>query len=54
MVVVVKECEKCPFCTKCKEKRYCNLSSPCHREVTEEKMPHWCPLNKEQVIVKNF
>jgi hypothetical protein len=55
MIVVVKSCSECPFCSECGEKRSCNLSIPKNRDVTGlRELPGWCPLNKEQVIVKNF
>ena len=55
MIVVVKKCSECPFCSECADRKYCNMSIPKHREVTEfRELPFWCPLNKEQIIVKNF
>ncbi|MFP4168313.1 MAG: hypothetical protein ACLFSY_05620 [Desulfonatronovibrionaceae bacterium] len=55
MIVVVKRCSQCPFCAECNGEKTCNLSVPKHREVVAEReLPGWCPLNREQVIVKNF
>ncbi|WP_456325946.1 hypothetical protein [Desulfonauticus submarinus] len=55
MVIVVKDCNKCPFCTKLDDnKKLCNITFPPYREIKGNNLPSWCPLKKEQVIVRNF
>lgn len=56
MVIVVKSCAECPFCTKLENgTQKCNVTFPPYRVIsTEDKVPVWCPFKKEQIIVRNF
>mgnify|MGYP000133346835 CR=1 FL=1 len=56
MILVVKNCKECPFCTIIPgERPKCNVATIKYREIeTENEPPVWCPLRKEQVIVRSF
>jgi len=52
MIWVVKACAECPF-NYVNEKSRCTIATPKGRPIaTEEPRPVWCPLRKEQVIVR--
>jgi hypothetical protein len=53
MIIVTRECDKCPFLNKCGEERRCNVTFPKNRPILpEDRRPTWCPLRKENYIVK--
>lgn len=55
MIVVVKKCKNCPFLTSVDDNIWCNISTPKGRPVRlDEDRPTFCPLRKEQVIVREF
>lgn len=52
MILVVHNCSDCPFCTS-GEPSKCSVSTPKHRPLDEKlQRPTWCPLRREQVIVR--
>lgn len=53
MILIVKNCKTCPFLTEVGDNIWCNVSTPKGRPVdpTEER-PSFCPLRREQVIVR--
>lgn len=52
MIVVVRNCSDCPFCSKGDPAR-CSVSTPKHRPLDIKlDRPSWCPLRREQVIVR--
>ena len=64
MIVVVKNCDVCPFALpqpgqECEGGpqvcQTCALSTPKFRSLFEfPKRPEWCKLRREQVIVREF
>lgn len=56
MIIVVKRCKGCPFLTFGEEMHRCNASNPTGRPVAPEEVerPSFCPLRREQVIVREF
>jgi hypothetical protein len=55
MIIVVKKCNECPFCTIIPgEKPKCSVATPKYRVIETGDAPGWCPLRREQVIVRNF
>lgn len=52
MILVIQKCVDCPFCTQ-GEPAHCSVSTPKHRPLdTKHQRPSWCPLRREQVIVR--
>ena len=52
MIIVVRKCSDCPFCSQGEPAR-CNLSTPKHRPLDPaQDRPSWCPLRREQAIVR--
>jgi hypothetical protein len=52
MIIVVRTCSDCPFCSQGEPAR-CNLSTPKHRPLDPaQDRPSWCPLRREQAIVR--
>jgi hypothetical protein len=56
MIIVVKKCKNCPFLTFRDEKQRCSASNPTGRPVAPDEVdrPSFCPLRREQVIVREF
>lgn len=55
MIVVVKRCKDCPFLTQVEDNVWCNASTPKGRPVDPEaQRPSFCPLRREQVIIREF
>lgn len=55
MITIVRKCKDCPFLTSVGENIWCNVSTPKGRSVDlDEDRPSFCPLRKEQVIVREF
>ncbi|RQD66825.1 MAG: hypothetical protein D5R98_01465 [Desulfonatronovibrio sp. MSAO_Bac4] len=57
MIFVVKKCVDCPFCNTLENgARQCNISTVPKRDIPDDvqKMPSFCPLKKEQAIVRVF
>ena len=55
MIMVVKTCKDCPFLTNVNESVWCNVSMPIGRPVDPKlERPSFCPLRREQVIVRAF
>ncbi|WP_462324460.1 hypothetical protein [Desulfoplanes sp.] len=55
MIYVVTQCTDCPFHQVHDGKRSCKVASVVHQEIPadEKKRPEWCPLRKEQMIVRD-
>ncbi len=55
MIFVITKCKDCPFHQVCDGKRSCSVASVVHQEIPAEvtKRPEWCPLYKEQMIVRD-
>lgn len=52
MIWVVNACKECPFYYETDAAR-CTVATPRGRPiVTDEPRPVWCPLRKEQMIVR--
>lgn len=52
MIFVVNACAACPFYFE-SDRRRCTIATPKNRPIeTEDPRPFWCPLGKEQVIVR--
>ncbi len=59
MICVVKQCSTdCPFFIAAEESSAaCNISTPSKRPIPEMegyKFPSFCPLQREQIIVRAF
>ena len=55
MIFVITKCTDCPFHQVHDGKRSCSVASVVHQEILAEvkKRPEWCPLYKEQMIVRD-
>jgi len=57
MIIVVKKCFECPFCNTLESGTLlCNVSMPSKREIPDDgkTIPAFCPLKREQAIVRSF
>lgn len=55
MIVIVRTCKDCPCLTQVDDKAWCNASTPKGRPVDpEEERPSFCPLRREQIIIREF
>lgn len=58
MIIVVRKCSPdCPFCNSLESGGLeCNISTPTKRPIPEmeDKFPSFCPLRREQAIVRAF
>lgn len=57
MIIIVKNCFECPFCNTLENKKMqCNISNPSKRDIpgSGEGVPSFCPLRREQTIVRSF
>ncbi|THB65819.1 MAG: hypothetical protein D6E12_11830 [Desulfovibrio sp.] len=60
MIIVTRKCDDCPFCQPVcppEEVRRCAISNPPRRpihEVEGDERPSFCPLRREQIIVREF
>jgi hypothetical protein len=54
MILVVKSCKTCPFCQVKDDNYYCKASIIELRPIGVEPddRPSWCPLRREQFIVR--
>ncbi len=57
MILVVRKCFECPFCNTMESgKMQCNVSIPTKRDIPDggKDIPYFCPLKREQAIVRSF
>lgn len=57
MIVIVRKCFECPFCNTLENKEMlCNISTPSKRDIPDQGRvrPMFCPLRREQTIVRSF
>ena len=56
MIIVVRNCPDCPFVIEEADMYRCRVSQPPKRpmEKDQEARPSFCPLMREQVIVRQF
>ena len=57
MILMVRKCTECPFCNTWQSgELQCNVSTPQKRDIPAngEKTPSFCPLRREQAIVRSF
>jgi len=56
MIIIVKRCANCPFCQTVEGKPHCKASVVELRPISEEdeERPSWCPLRREQLIIREF
>ena len=55
MIIVVRKCKDCPFLLELPDVNRCNASNPPRRPLHDlEERPSFCPLRREQVIVREF
>ncbi len=57
MIIVVRKCSpECPFHIMEGDVMVCNVSTPSKRPIPkmEDKFPSFCPLRREQTIVRRF
>ncbi len=55
MIFVVIRCVDCPFHQEAGGKRICKVAPVMYQSIPrdEAKRPEWCPLYKEQMIVRD-
>jgi hypothetical protein len=55
MIFVVSKCVDCPFHQVVDGIRKCKVASVVYQHIPaeEKKRPEWCPLRKEQMIVRD-
>ena len=55
MILIARKCRDCPFLLELPDSLRCNISSPPRRQVADDpERPSFCPLRREQVIVREF
>jgi len=55
MILVITKCDQCPLCVKTTTERMCNVATPPRRPIHDDAVrPTWCPLRKEQIVIRDF